>query len=220
MTSNQSGYILKEDSDHKIFLLRHGAVQSPERGKHYIGQLDLLLDDLGRNQAHVWANYFSDMGLKNIYSSDLSRCLETAQIIGDRCAIEPRALADLREICLGAWEGHSFDKIRTLYPEEFLYRGDHITDHRPPGGECFRYLQARVWPIFQKIIHQRSGRVLIVTHAGVIRVLICKLLGMPLENLFTIGVRHGAMSIIVVQPNGYRVQTLNLLPTDCQHRKC
>lgn len=202
-----------------VFLLRHGAILPPGSAKRFIGQIDLPLEDIGREQARFWACSLSNIRLEEIYSSDLSRCLETAQIIGDRCELEPRALTDLREICLGEWEGHSFDKIKTLYPEEFVYRGDHISDYRPPRGECFRDLQARAWPIFHEIIHRHTRRVLLVTHAGVIRVLICRLLGMPLENLFSIGLCHGAMNIIAVQPNGYRVQALNLLPTDCHHRK-
>jgi probable phosphoglycerate mutase len=220
MTIKVSSYLVKRPDVCTIFLLRHGAIESPGAEKHFIGQLDLPLEDIGRDQAHWWASSFSDIRLEEIYSSDLSRCLETAQIIGDRCTLEPKALADLREISLGAWEGYAFDKIKALYPEEFIYRGDHIFDHRPPGGECFRDLQARVWPIFHEIMHRHTGRVLIVTHAGVIRVLICRLLGIPPENLFSIGLCHGAMNIIRVRPNGYRVQALNLLPTDRHRKKC
>ena len=49
-----------------------------------------------------------------------------------------------------------------------------------------------------------------VTHAGVIRVLVCRLLGIPLENLFGIGQAHGALNIVEVRPEGYRIQVLNL----------
>jgi probable phosphoglycerate mutase len=49
-----------------------------------------------------------------------------------------------------------------------------------------------------------------VTHAGVIRVLICRLLGMPLKNLFTIGQAYAALTIIDARPQGFRLQALNL----------
>lgn len=197
-----------------VFLLRHGAVQKPGGGKHYIGHMDLPLNDVGRELAHWWADHFLNAGLKKIYSSDLTRCLETARIIGDRCSLEPRALTELREICLGEWEGKTFDTIKTLYPQESGYRGDHIADHRPAGGESFRDLQTRVEPIFREITHQHAGSILIVTHAGVIRVLMCGILGMPLENLFSIGQSYGALNIIEVRPNGYRIHGLNLLPNE------
>jgi broad specificity phosphatase PhoE len=50
----------------------------------------------------------------------------------------------------------------------------------------------------------------VVTHAGVIRVLLCRLLGMPLENLFAFGVAHGALAIVDIRPTGNRLQALNL----------
>jgi alpha-ribazole phosphatase len=209
----KSSLTIKRPSGCKVFLLRHGAVQASGSSKRYIGHTDLPLCDVGREHAHRWADYFSKAGLNDIYSSDLSRCLETARIIAAQGSMEPRALAELREISLGAWEGQSFDTIKTLYPEEFEQRGDHIADHRPPGGESFRDLQNRVWPIFQKVAHQDTGNTLFVTHAGVIRVLICRLLDMPLDKLFTIGQAYGALNIIEVRMNGYRIQALNLQPT-------
>lgn len=82
--------------------------------------------------------------------------------------------------------------------------------NRPPGGESFRDLQARVWPVFEAIARRICGPTLMVTHAGVIRVLLCRLLGMPLENLFCIGQTHGALNIIALRQEGRRIQAMNL----------
>jgi broad specificity phosphatase PhoE len=194
-----------------IYLLRHGAVRSPEGGKRYVGWQDYALSDAGLGQAGRWAAYFAGTTLEDIYCSDLGRCLETAHIIGARCSLEPKALPELREVCLGAWEGQRFVTVRTLYPQAFQERGDHIADHRPPGGESFRDLQARVWTVFEALVRRGSGQTLIVTHAGVIRVLLCRLLGMPLENLFCLGQSYGALNIVDVRPEGNRIQALNLL---------
>lgn len=193
-----------------IYLLRHGAIQSPESGKrHYIGQKDLPLNDMGLAQARSWADYFAGEALDEICCSDLTRCLETAQLIGVRCSLVPRAMPALREIHLGAWEGERFDTIKALYPLSFEQRGDVIADHRPPGGESFRDLQHRVWPVFETLARRHQRKTLIVTHAGVIRVLLCRLLGMPLENLFAIGQAYGALNIIDILPRGYCLQVLN-----------
>lgn len=198
-----------------IYLLRHGAVHSPGGGKRYAGWQDHALSDVGLAQAGMWADYFGGAALKAIYCSDLARCLETAGIIGARCGLEPEPLRDLREVCLGAWEGQRFDTVQTLNPQGFKERGDHIADHRPPGGESFRDLQERVWPIFETIARSFSGHTLIVTHAGVIRVLLCRLLGMPLENLFCIGQSIGALNIIDVRRGANRVQGLNIQSPGC-----
>jgi broad specificity phosphatase PhoE len=200
------------ESHGRIYLLRHGAVRSSEGGKRYIGWQDIALSNVGIGQADMWANYFAALTLKEIYCSDLVRCHETARIIGVRCSIEPRAIQELREVCLGAWEGQCFDTVQRLHPQAFQERGDHIADYRPPGGESFRDLQKRVWPVFETIVRRLSGQALIVSHAGVIRVLLCQILGIPLENLFCIGQSVGALNIIDVRKKGNRVQALNLQP--------
>lgn len=195
-----------------LYLLRHGAVEAQPGGKRYIGWQDPALDDLGLRQAQSWADYFASLALGEILCSDLIRCRETARIIGARCSLTPRVLPELREICLGDWEGKSFDKIKRLYPRDFQQRGERIADHRPPGGESFGDLLARVWPIFEAAAFSTPSRTLIVTHAGVVRVILCRLLNMPLENLFRLGQAYGALNIVTKRPEGYRVQALNLQP--------
>lgn len=193
-----------------IYLLRHGAVQFPKDCKRYIGWHDPPLNSIGFRQAVAWADYFSRLGLEEICCSDLIRCRVTAGIISARFSIEPRAYPEFREVSLGAWEGKSFENIQTLQPQEFKRRGEYLADHRPPGGESFRDLQNRTWPLFEAVVHRLKKRTLIVTHAGVIRVLLCRLLGMPLESLFSIGQSYGALTIIDMRPKGCCIQGLNL----------
>jgi probable phosphoglycerate mutase len=193
-----------------LFLLRHGEIQISGEGRHYIGQQDLPLSHSGREQAKAWADYCAAANMDEIFCSDLSRCRETARIIGARCRLVPQARPELREVALGEWEGLSFAAIQNRDPEAFRQRGARIADHRPPGGESFRDLDARVWPFFNTQFRQPRSRILVITHAGVIRVLLCRLLGMPLENLFSIGVFHGALSIVARRPGGVRLEALNL----------
>ena len=131
--------------------------------------------------------------------------------------MEPQALTELREIRLGAWEGQLFDTVRKTNPQEFQRRGDHTAEHRPPGGESFDDLQHRVWPVFTKVACLPDRAILMVTHAGVIRVLLCRLLGMPLKNLFRIALTYGSLSIIDFGPKGYRVRAVNLSPSFLGH---
>ena len=195
-----------------LLLLRHGEVQMADTGRHYIGQQDLPLSPRGREQAAAWGDYFAAAGLQAIVCSDLSRCVETARIISARCRLVPQAWPELREVDLGEWDGQSFAAIQSCDPEAFRQRGAHIADHCPPEGESFRDLDGRVWPFFEVLLRRPQGRILMVTHAGVIRVLLCRLLGMPLENLFALGVAHGALTIVDIRPSGNRLQALNLTP--------
>ena len=199
-----------------IYLLRHGVIQSPGEGRYYIGWQDLPLSGAGRRQAHAWSDYFVSRSLDRIYCSDLVRCLETARIIATRCSLQPQAMSELREVCLGQWEGRRFDAVRAADPGEFQRRGDSIAGHRPPGGESFDDLQHRAWPVFAQLASSGHRSIITVTHAGVIRVLLCRLLGMPLKNLFSIELDYGALSIINFGPKGFRVRAVNLPPPGAQ----
>lgn len=209
---NAAGLMAASDGawQSRVYLLRHGAVRFSGTEKRYIGQQDLPLSEEGLRQARNWAGYFAETPPAAIYCSDLERCLETARLIGGRCNLPPQPHRELREVALGTWEGETFAAMKARSPEAFKARGDRVADHRPPGGESFRDLQRRVWPFFETTVLRGPEEALLVTHAGIIRVLLCRLLGMPLENLFAIGLSYGALSIVDVRPSGYRLQALNL----------
>ena len=193
------------------YILRHGAVQSESTDRRYTGQTDLALSDIGIRQAHAWAGYFKTMALDAIYSSDLERCAKTAGIIGTACSVPVSLTMDLREVDMGTWDGTRFDDIKTWLPKAFKQRGLNVADHRPPSGESFRDLQTRVWQTFRSLSRKSESNTLIVTHAGVIRVLLCRLLGVPIDHLFTIRQGYGALNIIE-SPDGPRARALNLAP--------
>jgi probable phosphoglycerate mutase len=195
-----------------IYLLRHGAVQLPMGCKRFIGWHDIPLSNIGFQQAAAWADYFKGKGLEEIYCSDLIRCRATAQIISVPYIFKPLAFPQLREVHLGRWEGRTFEDVKALHPQEFQTRGDQLADHRPAGGESFRDLQSRAWPVFEEVVRRLQTHTLIVTHAGVIRVLLCRILEMPLGGLFSIAQSYGALTIIDVRPERYRIQGLNLQP--------
>jgi probable phosphoglycerate mutase len=69
-----------------------------------------------------------------------------------------------------------------------------------------------VIPVIEAAAGRADRQILIVAHAGVNRVVLCGLLGMPVENLFRIAQGHGAMNLVDRQANGYRIASLNLLP--------
>lgn len=199
-------------SGQKIFLLRHGEIQKHTDGKRFIGQTDLSLNDTGTRQAQWWRQCLINVPLGRILSSDLDRCMETARIIATDHAATVEALAGLREIHLGEWEGQSFRRVKERWPDAFRERGMNFARFRPPGGESFLDLQQRVLTIFEKAIEQSDAHLLIVAHAGVNRAILCHLLGIPMDNLFRMAQGCGAMNLINRQGCNYRIQLLNLLP--------
>ncbi|MBN2041532.1 MAG: histidine phosphatase family protein [Spirochaetes bacterium] len=176
-----------------IYLLRHGEIDSGGK-KRFTGQLDLSLTEKGRLQAESWKKELSCIKFDYVYSSDLTRCVETVRIItGSENSV---LIKELREIYLGEWEGLSFDEVKAERKQQWEERGQNITGYRPPAGESFNDLKKRVIPAFSKIAEENKGNILIVTHAGVIRTIICHLLEIPFRRLFSLGLGYSGMYIV------------------------
>ena len=195
-----------------IYLMRHGTITSASEPKRFIGQTDLPLNAAGRKQARQWSALLAPTAFDGIYCSDLKRARETAGIIAAGRAVPVTALTALREIHLGAWEGLTFGEVRARFPDEFRRRGTNLPGYRLADGESFNDLRHRVVPAFEAIARQHGGHVLIVGHAGVNRVLLCHLLGVPLANLFRLAQDDACLNVLVGRGTGFQVTTLNHPP--------
>jgi probable phosphoglycerate mutase len=102
--------------------------------------------------------------------------------------------------------------VRCLFPREYEQRGADLVGYRPPGGESFADLAARVWPAFEEVVRHKSGNLLIVGHAGVNRTILCHLLGMPLANLFRLEQGYGCLNILDATNDVRAVRRMNILP--------
>lgn len=194
-----------------VYLMRHGDIRQ-DNVKRYIGQADIALNALGRAQAMSWRKELAAIPLRRIYCSDLSRAHETACIIAEGRKAPVQPLPKLREINLGAWDGQSIEDVRAHYAGEYEKRGADMVYYRPPAGECFADVAARVIPLFEEIVRNSSGNLLIVGHAGVNKVILCHILGMPLENLFRLRQDYGCLNVIDCGKEKMRLREMNL---DC-----
>jgi probable phosphoglycerate mutase len=192
-----------------VYLLRHGDCRQ-DAVKRYVGQADLPLNAEGHAQAAGWRNKLAAVPLHRIYCSDLSRSYETASVIAEGRSEPVQPLPKLREIDLGGWDGLTFDEVRRFYPSEYQKRGADLVSYRTPGGECFTDVAARVVPLFDQIVRGVTGNVLIVGHAGVNRVILCHILGMPLTNLFRIRQDYACLNVIDCGRDGMSVQGMNM----------
>ena len=148
-----------------------------------------------------------------VWCSDLQRARETAALVCRGWRNTVRVSADLREIHLGEWDGVAKAQIKKQFPELWRARGEDFGGFRPPGGESFADLQQRVVPVVENIADQIEGKVLLITHAGVIRVFLCNVLQMALSNLFLFHLDCGALTIVEYKDYTPRVKAVNLSPT-------
>lgn len=192
-----------------IYLVRHGKIQQEDDQRRYIGQIDLPLAEEGIRQAQSLQRRFERTDISTIYCSDLSRSIRTAKIITGFRDIPVVIREDLREVCMGEWEGCTFGDIGRRFPDEFKARGSNIVSYRVPGGESFADCSRRAVAALEEILASCSGNLVITGHAGLNRLLLCHMLGMPIANLFRIGQDYGCLNVIQCGSTGYQVKLMN-----------
>jgi broad specificity phosphatase PhoE len=139
----------------------------------------------GLRQARELAERLRPVEFEAIYSSDLARCLTTAEAVAEGTGLAVTADPRLREIDTGLWQGLTQEEAFRAYPREFAEREADVTGYPFPNGESFRGLRDRVLPALDDILVRGHATVLVVAHLGVNRVLLAELRGLPLEGIFS-----------------------------------
>lgn len=165
---------------------------------------------MGLRQAETLAHAMAGLDLKTFHASDLTRAMAT--LCPAASGRETSTWPELREVCLGRWEGLTTDEVSRRFPGEHELRRADLAAHRPAGGESFEDVLRRALPVLEHIA-RTPGRHLVVAHGGVNRALLCALLGMPLANLMRIEQDYCHVSILVRNASGWRVAGLNIPPS-------
>lgn len=181
-----------------IDLIRHG---EPVGGNRYRGQLDDPLSEKGWMQMRAAVADHCPWNV--IVSSTLSRCAAFAGELAQRHAIPLELDARLMEIGFGEWEGRTAAEV-TAQDAMLLKRFwlDPL-NNVPPGAEKMTAFRDRVIPAWEDILTRHHGKhVLIVGHAGVIRMVVRHVLDMPLERVFRLSVPNAGITRVRVERNG------------------
>jgi len=155
-----------------LLLVRHGETDWNSEGRLQ-GQTDRPLSDYGRCQARELAEQLADERLEAIYTSDLARARETAEIVGERIGATPALDARLREGARGRWEGFLMQDIERAEPEHYAAWRRGGAAFRFPGGESLLEHQQRVTETLAEIHATGPLPALVVCHGGSIRVMLC-----------------------------------------------
>lgn len=195
----------------KLWLVRHGAVTGD--GAHrYLGRTDLPMSTEGEAQIRALRDLLRPERFDLVLASDLARSRRTAEILAEGRDVAVRVVPALREIDMGDWEGRLRAEVARDEPEAWAARGADIVGFRPPAGESFADLAARVGPVLDGLETAPERDVLVAGHAGVNRVLLCRLLGLPLDALFRIAQGHGSVSRVEWHGAGPVVHLLGAEP--------
>lgn len=193
----------------RIFLIRHGETEWNKENRLQ-GHSDTNLSPKGLSQAIAIAEHAPFKHADAIYSSDLTRAMETAKIIAERFNLNVKPMIELREINFGDWEGvpmrvlaygniKGFDKFFTA-PERC----------HPPHGETFLECQARVMIGIREIIaNHENQEVIVVSHGTAIRLILSAALDIPLHKLWAISQANVALNVLRVDDGEFTVELVN-----------
>jgi broad specificity phosphatase PhoE len=170
----------------EFWLIRHGQTDWNLAGRWQGQSPDApALNETGRAQALAILDLLPRANFSGIYSSDLLRARQTAELIaaslGLTIILEPR----LREMNLGAWEGMLFSDIEAQYPRELEARKQNPFDAHTPRGESPREVAERVIAAVDEIAGKHPNEsALIVSHGVSLAVMVCHAQGIPLNNVY------------------------------------
>lgn len=157
-----------------ILLARHGETNDNREPIRVQGFTDTPLNDTGRAQARELAERSASETIGSLWSSDLSRARETAEIVGERIGLTPRLDPRLREANRGRWEGARFIDIEREDPDGYAAWRRAGASFRFPGGESLQDQLDRVLAALCDIHAEAELPALVVCHGGSIRVILCR----------------------------------------------
>lgn len=178
-------------------LLRHGET---ELGGGFRGSLDDPLTETG------WAQMRAAVATAGpwdaLVSSPLQRCAAFARELAERHGLPLHLESDLRELHFGAWEGRSAAELMQTDSEALGQFWADPYAFTPPAGEPMAQFEARVLAALARLCREFSGqRVLLISHGGVLRLLLARARGLPREQLLQVEVGHGDLFALEVDSN-------------------
>ncbi len=198
----------------KILLVRHAQTKLHHDDRFW-GSTDITLSNGGIRQAEQLRDRLAKEKINAVYTSTLSRARTTADIIVAKRKINTNTCEELNECNFGHIEGLTFDEIQRLHPElaEELQNWKTVSF---PGGESLKDLDRRVRSFLDRLDkHKEKETVLIISHGGPLRLIICNLLGLELEHWLRFRVEHASLSIVETYEQGNVLTLLN----DTSHLK-
>ena len=205
-TNSSANQHINGQVNRRLWLVRHGLTDWNVQ-QRFCGRSDIPLSARGQEQSLWIAKQLLKESVSVIYTSDLIRASETAEIIASQraSAVQIKASPEWREMDFGEWEGLTYAQIEEQFKDQLGFFTD-PEHHSPPNGESLTHLQQRVMDAFLVIVRSDEilppGDVVIVSHGGPLRILLCSILGIPLQRQWQIKLDFGSLSAIDLLP-GY-----------------
>ncbi len=199
----------------KLLLVRHG-LTGDNSSRRFSGHTDTELSADGIRQVENLRDRLAEEKIDAVYSSDLKRAMLTAEIISSGHEVEIESCPELREMNYGDAEGLTFEEISLHHPELAKSIRNFNLELSFPGGESFRGFIARTCLFLDRLNEQAQEQtILIVSHSGALRTLVCDLLDLEQENWRKFRLDNASLSVISTYSQRAIVSLLN----DTSHLK-
>jgi alpha-ribazole phosphatase len=193
----------------RLLLVRHGLTEFNE-DRRFMGHSDIELSAAGRRQAERLRDYLADEKIDAVYSSDLKRTMEMADIILAGRKLDIIASPELRECDYGSCEGLTFGEIGSRYPEVAEKCLNFTLDLAFPEGERFTDFFERTSRFIEKLKeHGQSETVLISSHSGPLKILLCRLLEIGDDHWWQLRISNASLSVMETSSRGAVLTRLN-----------
>ncbi|ROS05343.1 alpha-ribazole phosphatase/probable phosphoglycerate mutase [Sinobacterium caligoides] len=178
-----------------IDLLRHGAC---EGGEIFRGSSDVSLSDQGWQQMSA-AVESEAPPWQAIVTSPLQRCARFATQLGERSHLPVASYEDLAEIDFGDWEGRLIADVQAEQGEALRKFWEKPSSNTPPNGESMERFMTRQYRAWDLLLSAHRGQhILLVSHGGAIRVLLTRLLAMPVDAIVRLEVPYACLSRVKI----------------------
>ncbi len=192
----------------RLYFMRHGeTVWNTER--RYQGMTDIELSKEGLRQADCAAKRFKSIKIDKIYCSPLKRAMATAKPIAEEKGLDINVEDSFREICFGEWEGKTVPELTKTYGEEYInfIKNPHLYGF--PGEGDIDRVKERLRVGIDRIIENDDGNILIVSHGGIIRLMIMYIMGLDNSWFTKMWINNTGISIIEIKDDRRLMLTVN-----------
>lgn len=192
-----------------LILVRHG--DSEAAPGLCIGRTDVALSSSGFLAIQRLAAHWDGAAPRFLFTSDLRRAQQSAQVFAARFATEPLADPRLREVDLGEWDGRRWEAIVREDEARYRHWADNWVIQEAPGGESFSDVMRRTGAWLAALLGstQDDDCVLAIAHAGSIRALLCHALGLPPARAFALQLGHARASRVRYRLGQFEVSYTN-----------
>lgn len=169
--------------DQTVWLVRHGETVYNKEGR-FQGCLDVPLSAEGERQASKVAARLGEEKVEAVYSSRLKRAYRTANLIAAPHGLPVRIIDGMEEMGFGRWEGKSFFDLEEDEKDAAKSWFNDPVTNVIPEGEAISQFQQRINQAYHKLLEEVNGKdTVLVTHGGVIKVILVSILGVSLSML-------------------------------------